>query len=534
MRPFLRPAAHSKNPAAVAHLLCHYFLISHATVANEQWEATEPWESTEPWEAADHEPWEAADALIQQLVRGQLLPLATAWPPWPSPPPPPLPAPSPSAPSPLRAVVPDGMRLELRFLGGHGLAPVAHTLLLELSLALGVQPQGRIVVQETRATRNSPLSYALFDLLPPNNVGLGVQPSAAELAARLVTLVGGMRCDSMLDNTEVWSSDGCSNGRTSVKLAVDDKYDTLANGTYPPSWHACARDGSYEYEQTLRVRLRPPLPPGQPLLLRLVAPESGTAAFGNQVTPQLGNDGGGGFPRFQGQLGPATPCVATAGGAVELQDGGVSVAACSSSATTDSEWLYLSGSGRGRLGEEGAGGLALAEVQACRPDSSSRLFTLAADGSFLYPTLARVDVRAGLQQYSTTGDGGHDYLCGGLGKPCVKTTRLNVTTQLMPKLVARHFDRAGASPVANSWIPSPAAALPLGLLLLGVSCAFGLERFWHAQRAWQLERERDQLEREEFYDDDAELPSGKNAALGSETSPGSVLRKAAQLAPVIC
>ena len=531
MRPFLRQAAHSKNPAAVARLLCH-LLISHATVANEQWEATEPWESTEPWEAAD-EPWEAADA--PQLVRGQLLPLATAWPPWPSPPPPPLPAPSPSAPSPLRPVVPDGMRLELRFLGGHGLAPVAHTLLLELSLVLGVQPQGRIVVQDTRATRNSPLSYATIDLLPPNNVGLSVQPSTAELAARLVTLVGGMRCDSMLDSTEVWSSDGCSKGRESVKLAVDDKYDTLANGTYPPSWHACARDGSYEYEQTLRVRLRPPLPPGQPLLLRLVAPENGTAAFDNQVTPQLGGREKAMRDGAEGQLGPATPCVATAGGAVELQDGGVSVAACSSSATSDSEWLYLTGSGRGRLGEEGAGGLALAEVQACRPDSSSRLFALAADGSFLYPTLARVDVRAGLQQYSTTGDGGHDYLCKGLGKPCVKTTRLTVTTQLMPEIVARHFDRAGASPVANSWIPS-AAALALGLLLLGLSCAFGLERFWHARRAWQHERERDQLEREEFYesDDDAERPSGKNAAPGSETPPGSVLRKAAQLAPVIC
>ena len=70
------------------------------------------------------------------------------------------------------------MRLELRFLGGHGLAPMAHTLLVELSLLLGVQPQGRIVVQETHAIRNSPLSYATFDLLPPNNVGLSAQPSA--------------------------------------------------------------------------------------------------------------------------------------------------------------------------------------------------------------------------------------------------------------------------------------------------------------------------------------------------------------------
>ena len=248
----LRPAAHS-NPAAVARLVCHLLIIS----------------------AAVAEP-----------------PLAL--PPSPSPPPPSpkSPSPYPPPPSPLRAVVLDGMRLELRFLGGHGRAPVAHALLVELGSALGVEPQGRIKVQETRHAPNLPLSYALFDLLPPNNVGLSAQPSAAELAARLVTLVGGMRCDSMLDATEVWSTDGCLSGQESIKLAVDDMYDTL-KGVYPPSWHACARDRSYEYEQTLRVRLRPPLPPGQPLLLRLVAPEDGTGAFDNQVGPQLGSDGGG-------------------------------------------------------------------------------------------------------------------------------------------------------------------------------------------------------------------------------------------------
>jgi hypothetical protein len=519
------------RPAAVARLLCCHLLISRTTLANEQWEAAEPWESTEPWEAS--EPWEAADA--PQLVRGQLLPLATAWPPWPSPPPPPLPAPSPSAPSPLHAVAEDGMRLELRFLGGHGLAPMAHTLLVELSLLLGVQPQGRIVVQETHAIRNSPLSYATFDLLPPNNVGLSAQPSATELAARLVSLVGGMQCDSMLDVTEVWSSDGCSNGRTSIKLVVDDKYDTL-EGVYPPSWHACARDGSYEYEQTLRVRLRPPLPPGQPLLLRLVAPENGTAAFDNQIVPQLGSDGGGGIPRFEGELGPAAPCVATAGGTVELQDGGVSVAACSSSATTDSEWLYLTGSGRGRLGEEGAGGMALAEVQACRPDSSSRLFALTADGSFLYPTLARVDVRAGLQQYSTTGDGGHDYLCGGLGKPCVKTTRSSVMTQLMPELVARHFDAGSSEGIG---LGLTAVVLALLLLVLAGACCCALTNFWRARRAWQRELERDQIERvqlhDEMYGDDDvhHRLSEKHAAPGSKTPLDSALRKVSQLAPVI-
>ena len=453
----LRPAAHP-NPAAVARLMCHLLMIS-AAVAD--------------------------------------VPLAVPPPPSPSPPPPsPSPSPCPPPPSPLRAVVPDGMRLELRFLGGHGRAPNAHALLVELGSALGVEPQGRIKVQETHHAPNSPLSYATFDLLPPNNADRIAQPSATELAARLVSLVGGMQCDSMLDVTEVWSSDGCSNGRTSIKLVVDDKYDTL-EGVYPPSWHACARDGSYEYEQTLRVRLRPPLPPGQPLLLRLVAPENGTAAFDNQIVPQLGSDGGGGIPRFEGELGPAAPCVATAGGTVELQDGGVSVAACSSSATTDSEWLYLTGSGRGRLGEEGAGGMALAEVQACRPDSSSRLFALTADGSFLYPTLARVDVRAGLQQYSTTGDGGHDYLCGGLGKPCVKTTRSSVTTQLMPELVARHFD-AGSYEEGNNG--RGLTAVVLALLLIGAVCTFGRMRF---QCMWRsCLRERSQIEREEPYDDD--------------------------------
>ena len=488
MPHFLRLTARS-GPTAVASVLCH-LLISRAAVANEQWEATAPWESTEPWEAA--EPLETADT--SQLVRGQLLPLATAWPPWPSPPPPPLPAPSPSAPSPLRAVVSDGMRLELRFLGGHGRAPNAHTLLVELGSALGVEPQGRIKVQETHHAPNSPLSYATFDLLPPNTVGMSAQPSAPELAARLTKLLGGMQCESMLDATEIWSSDGCSKGRASVKLAVDGKYDTLANGTYPPSWRACARAGSYEYEQTLRVQLRTPLPPGQPLLLRLVAPENGTDAFDNQVMPRLGSNGGGGIPQFDGGLGPAAPCVATTDGAVELQDGGVSVAVCSSSATANSEWLYLTGRGRGRVGEEGAGGLALAEVQACRPDSSSRLYALTADGSFLYPALARVDVRAGLQQIGVS-TGGDDYQCGELGEPCVRIIRPSVRTQLMPELVARRFN-AGSTEEGNNG--TNIIIVMLALLSLA-ACTFGLARPWCTWRG-DL-REHDQLEREETYDD---------------------------------
>ena len=382
------------------------------------------------------------------------------------------------------------MRLELRFLGGHGRAPNAHTLMVELGSALGVEPQGRIVVRETHTTRDSPLSYATFDLLPPNNVGMTAQPSAPELAALLTKLLGGMQCESMLDGTEVWSSDECLSGRESTKLAVDGKYDTLANGSYPPSWRACAHEGTYEYEQTLRVRLRTPLPPGQPLLLRLVAPENGTDAFDNQVTPLLGSN-----RRYEGQrgpLGPAAPCVATADGAVELQDGGVSVAVCSSSSNTNSEWLYLTGRGRGRVGEEGAGGLALAEVQACRPDSSSRLYALTADGSFLYPTLARVDVRAGLQQISAEEN---DYQCGGLGKPCVKTVRPSVRTQLMPELVARHFN-AGSTEEGNSG--RNIIIVILALLLLA-ACSFGLARFWCTWRG-DL-HEHDQLEREEPYDD---------------------------------
>ena len=158
----LRPAAHP-NPAAVARLMCHLLMIS-AAVAD--------------------------------------VPLAVPPPPSPSPPPPsPSPSPCPPPPSPLRAVVPDGMRLELRFLGGHGRAPNAHALLVELGSALGVEPQGRIKVQETHHAPNSPLSYATFDLLPPNNADRIAQPSATELAARLVSLVGGMQCDSMLDVT---------------------------------------------------------------------------------------------------------------------------------------------------------------------------------------------------------------------------------------------------------------------------------------------------------------------------------------------
>ena len=476
-----------------------------------------------------------ASLMCHLLISGKAVAVGPlqALPPSPSPPPPSIaPPPKPPPPTPTRPVVPDGMRLELRFLGGHGRAPVAHALLVELGSALGVEPQGRIKVQETSHAPNSPLSYALFDLLPPNNVGPGVQPStAAELAARLITLVGGMRCDSMLDATEqVWSSDECLSGRESAKLAVDDKYDTIDN-VYPPSWRACARDGSYEYEQTLRVRLRSPLPPGQPLLLRLVAPENGTAAFDNQVVPQLGRDGGGGIPTFEGQLGPAAPCVA--GEAMELRDGGVSVAACSSSAATGSEWLYLTGRGRGRVGEEDAGGLALAEVQACRPDSSSRLFALAADGSFLYPTLARVDVRAGLQQYTTIGSGGRDYLCGGLGKPCIRTTRESVTTQLMPDLVARHFDAGSSEGIG--WVLTVTI---LALTLLGaVGACCLLTNFWRARRAWQLERERDHIEREqlhgEMYGDDDATRLGKKAAPDLESHLGSALRKAAQLAPVI-
>ena len=498
------PAAHS-NTAAVARVMCHFLLVS-AAVADE--------------------------------------PLVAPPPPSPSPPPPSpnSPSPCPPSPSPLRAVVSDGMRLELRFLGGHGRAPNAHTLLVELGSALGVEPQGRIKVQETHHAPNSPLSYATFDLLPPNNVGMSAQPSAPELAAQLTKLLGGMQCESMLDATEIWSSDGCSKGRASVKLAVDGKYDTLANGTYPPSWRACARAGSYEYEQTLRVRLRTPLPPGQPLLLRLVAPENGTDAFDNQVMPRLGSNGGGGIPQFDGGLGPAAPCVATTDGAVELQDGGVSVAVCSSSATANSEWLYLTGRGRGRVGEEGAGGLALAEVQACRPDSSSRLYALTADGSFLYPALARVDVRAGLQQIGVS-TGGDDYQCGELGEPCVRIIRPSVRTQLMPELVARHFDaastEAGNNAGSSERVGSGLTAVVCGLLLLlTASCAFSLERFWRSRRAWQRARERDEMERVQLHDemyghDDVHCLSGKDAAPGSKTPLDSALRKVSQLVPII-
>jgi len=398
------------------------------------------------------------------------------------------------------------MRLELRFLGGGGRAPSVHALMAELGLALGVEPQTRFKIQDTHTKSGEPLSFATFDIMPPNSVGQSTQPSAAELTARLTKLLGDMRCDSVLDATEVWSSDGCPKGHASAKLAFDGKFgDTLERG-YHSSWRACSRDGSYEYKQTLRVRLRPPLPPGQTLLLRVVAPENGTAAFANRVVPLLGVGEGGGMPSFQGQLGPTETCVTSPGGAVEVQDGGISVAGCSSSSAAASEYLYLTGRGSGRLGEEGAGGLALTEVQACRPGSTSQLFALKPDGSFLYPTLARVDMRAGLQQLS---GGGKDYLCGGLGKACVATTRSSVTTQLMPELVARHFG-VGAYGVGLA----PAAAVPLPLVVL--CAAFALMCLLRAG-CYQLRR--NQVEQDGLCGDYVDSPHRGNGAQFLLSSP---------------
>ena len=82
-------------------------------------------------------------------------------------------------------------------------------------------------------------------------------------------------------------------------------------------------------------------------------------------------------------------------------------------------------------------------------------------------------------------------------------------------------------------------AVVLGLLLLGLAgaCCVSMN-FWRARRAWQLERERDQIERvqlhDEMYgDDDVHRQTGKNTAPGSKTPLDSALRKVSQLAPVI-
>ena len=77
-----------------------------------------------------------------------------------------------------------------------------------------------------------------------------------------------------------------------------------------------------------------------------------------------------------------------------------------------------------------------------------------------------------------------------------KTTRSSVMTQLMPELVARHFD-AGSSEQGNN---GRDIVIVLTLLLLGAACTFGLTRLWCTWRGYL--RERDQIELEEPYDDD--------------------------------
>jgi len=117
---------------------------------------------------------------------------------------------------------------------------------------------------------------------------------------------------------------------------------------------------------------------------------------------------------------------------------------------------------------------------------------------------------------------------------CIKTTRSSVTTQLMPELVARHFD-AGSSEGVGWGLTAAVSALFL-LGSAGACCV--MTNFWRARRVWQHERELDQIERvqlhDEMYgDDDVHRLSKKNAVPGSKTPLDSALRKVAKLTPVI-
>ena len=106
----------------------------------------------------------------------------------------------------------------------------------------------------------------------------------------------------------------------------------------------------------------------------------------------------------------------------------------------------------------------------------------------------------------------------------------------MPELVARHFDAGSSERVSVS--PGLTTVVCGLLLLLTVSCAFCLERFWRSRRAWRLARERDEMERVQLHDemygnDDDHCLSAKEAAPASKTPLDSALRKVSQLVPII-
>lgn len=200
------------------------------------------------------------------------------------------------------------------------------------------------------------------------------------------------------------------------------------------------------------------------MLLRLLAPSSGTAAFNGKVVALLGSAGTG-DAKAEGMRGPAATC--TVEGSVTLRDGGISVAVCTADAAAPpASLLYLLGRGSGAVGEEGAGGLAVAEVQMCAANSASRLFELQEqDTAFRYPRLARVDLRAGLLRLDAGG----------------------AITQLAPTLAARQF-LGGAKHSALTTTTAALAALAMVGLAAAVAVGWQARRVQHA-RSDPVERE---------------------------------------------
>ena len=393
--------------------------------------------------------------------------------------------------TPLEPPASGATRLELRFDGSVSGVPVVlepwEALGAELAALLHVEEE-RVHVRETHALRDSSLSFAVFDLLPGGGA-TSSWPTPAALAQRLASQLEDLSCESLLDpGRELWTTDACLSGRESAKLAVDGSLD---HG-YPAAWRACpdATDGGYTHEQMLRVALRRPVQPGETLLLRLLGPSSGTAAFGSKVVAMLGAPTSGNA-KAAGMRGPAAVC--TAEPSTPLRDGGVSVARCVAPAAVGqpSSLLYLSGHGSGAVGEAGAGGLAIAEVQACTAGSASPLFALSADGAdFAHPRLARVDLRAGLLRLESDGR----------------------TTQLTPTLISRQYNGEPKHHWTGRLVVG-ALVLLLGLTVAGATKLRRLRREWFGQDAVEREglnrdeedgagEEEDDGDDEEAYDVD--------------------------------
>ena len=144
---------------------------------------------------------------------------------------------------------------------------------------------------------------------------------------------------------------------------------------------------------------------------------------------------------------------------LRLDDGSAAAAACRTDGAA-SRWVVVSGAGHGRVGEAGAGGVSLAEVQACEPSSVSPLYTLEAAGDgggggggaprFAYPELSRADPRGGL---CAVGADGRSH-------------------ELAPELLGFEYSAAGAVGGSGAGRTSALALLVLLVVMLGVlGCA---------------------------------------------------------------